>query len=118
MTYSWLLSNSGTLRFAPNCLFNCLAFVGWTVVSKSAERVNVVASQHVEANDTAAGAGAGAGWDLTFFFFVAAGCVINLVSSYAREYYTRREFVFTLRVRHTRDKSARFLFQMLRTRNM
>ncbi len=46
-------------------------------------------------------------------FFVVAGAIINLIASYGREYYMRREFVLTYRVRVERDKAEAFLYQML-----
>jgi hypothetical protein len=86
-----LLSNSGTLRFLPNAIFNSVSVIVWAIFGLTIS----------------------SGYKIEHTFYVFAGCIINLISSYSREYYMRREFVLTLRVKGQKEKAERFLYQML-----
>jgi class 3 adenylate cyclase len=50
---------------------------------------------------------------LLLVFWVVAGSVINLVSSYGRETYQRREFVLNYRVFKEKEVADKFLYKMI-----
>lgn len=88
-----LMSNSGTIRFLPTVILN----IFWTSVYVTVSNLNDVESDR----------------KLEDPFFVGCAACINIIATYAREYYLRREFVLTLQVKAEKDKAEGLLYQML-----
>jgi magnesium-transporting ATPase (P-type)/class 3 adenylate cyclase len=94
-----LLSTSATLRFLPNVLINVLGAAAWSYASFVEANTSVEGAQH---ND-----------QIAFLIFVCAGAFVNLVASYGREFYYRREFLLSEQVFGEKEYAEAMLYSML-----